>query len=145
MQLAKSLETYVENSGWDKRSGRMYPDNEPVMRSVREVENLIKDGFHVRVVLDNETSLVLDSIALFNNILLPKFPDYTAWKNNLKLEEERKALREAKLANNTNTLDKPKEEVKPETKVEDKEEEKSDNTPNNTEDKEESSILKKKK
>lgn len=144
MQLAKSLETYVENSGWDKRSGRMYPDHEPVMRSVREVENLIKDGFHVRVVLDNETSLVLDSMALFNNILLPKFPDYTAWKNNLKLEEERKALREAKLANNTNTLNKP-EETKPEPKVETKEEEKSDNHSDNTEDKEESSIPKKKK
>ena len=132
MQLAKSLETYVENTGWDKRSGRMYPDHEPVMRSVREVENLIKDGFHVRVVLDNETSLVLDSMALFNNILLPKFPDYTAWKNNLKLEEERKALREAKLANNTNTLNKP-------------EEEKSDNPSDNTDNKEESSIPKKKK
>ena len=134
MQLAKSLETYVENSGWDKRSGRMYPDHEPVMRSVREVENLIKDGFHVRVVLDNETSLVLDSMALFNNILLSKFPDYTAWKNNLKLEEERKALREAKLANNTNTLNKP-EEVKPEPKVETKEEEKSDNHSDNSENK----------
>lgn len=144
MQLAKSLETYVENSGWDKRSGRMYPDHEPVMRSVREVENLIKDGFHVRVVLDNETSLVLDSMALFNNILLPKFPDYTAWKNNLKLEEERKALREVKLANNTNTLNKP-EEVKPDLKVEVKEENKEEEKSDNTDSKEESSIPKRKK
>lgn len=60
------INTLVINAGSDPVTGREYPDLEPVLRTPKEIYNLLMSGFKLQYKMDDNTYIDLDLYSFYH-------------------------------------------------------------------------------